>query len=169
MAPGTPQRKLAIFFGAALTGLIATVILTTLFSLMAGQKMVPIDSSSMEPVLSDGDLAVERQIDPAEASVGDIITFSEPNSGQTVTHRVRAVRPSGGRVAFVTQGDSSRTVERFSVPATGQIGVPLRRIPFLGSLWSSLGGALTLLLLPLLALAGYLVFSRQRDSRRAAR
>lgn len=169
MARGSPQRLVAIFLGTALGGALATVILTTLFSLTVGQKMVVIDSSSMEPALSEGDLVVEREIHPAEANVGDIITFSEPGTGRTTTHRVRALRPRGGRVAFVTQGDSSGTVERFSVPADGEIGVAVRRVPVLGTVWDSLGGPLSLLIVPLLALGGYVVFRRLKEARGGVR
>ena len=161
MRRGAPEpAHVAIFAAAAATGLLATLALTILASLVVGQKLVVIDSSTMEPAISDGDLLVERQVSPGDAEVGDIVTFSEPVTGRSLTRRVEDVGAAGDRVGFVTKADSGSTFERFSLPADGQIGIPARKVPLAGDLAGPVG-LLVLVALALLAvvLAG---LSRRR-------
>ncbi|HKG35293.1 MAG TPA: signal peptidase I [Solirubrobacterales bacterium] len=150
----------AVFAAAAAAGLLATLALTILASLVVGHKLVVIGSSTMEPALSDGDLVIERQVAPGDAEVGDIVTFSEPVTGRSLTRRVEAVAETSGRVGFVTKGDSSPTFERFSLPADGQIGIPTRKVPLAGDL-SGLTGLFVLLAFVLLGVAA-VALSRRR-------
>ena len=159
-------RRAGIFAVCVLAGFAITLTLTVVASLAIGQKLIVIGSGSEEPYLHNGDVVIERQVHPTEARAGELITFSEPGTGRTLTHRVRKVRTEGASVAFVTQGDSSPTIERFSVPADGQIGIPLRRIPLAGDLADFLGGPWSLLVVPLIGvglLAGVELSRRRRD------
>jgi signal peptidase I len=153
-------RRVAIFAAAAAVGVLATLALTLLASLIVGQKLVVIGSSTMEPALSDGDLLVERQVSPDEAEEDDIVTFSEPGTGRSLTRRVEAVQATGDTVRFVTRGDSSDTFERFSLPAGGRIGIPTRKIPLAGELAGPLG--LLLLVAAGLAALAAVELSRRR-------
>jgi signal peptidase I len=114
-------------------------------------------SGSMEPALGTGDVSVVRSIAPLDARPGDIVTFRDPsNPDRLITHRVRAMRVQDEAVVFVTRGDVNNASERWSVPASGEIGRVIYRIPELG--WALmyarskglfvllLGGALALLL-----------------------
>lgn len=114
-------------------------------------------SGSMEPALGTGDVSVVRSIAPLDARPGDIVTFRDPNNSERlITHRVRGMRVADGRVRFVTRGDANNVSERWSVPATGEIGRVVFRIPELGWVLTYarskglfvilLGGALGLLL-----------------------
>lgn len=162
MARAPKPRQVGIFVGAALAGLLATLLLTLLASLLIGQKLVVIDSKTMEPAISDGDLLVERQVSPAEAEQGEIVTISEPGTGRSLTRRVEAVAPAGERVRFITKADAGETFERFSLPADGQIGVPTRRVPLVGTL----AGPIGLILLPVLILLALAVVELSRRDRR---
>jgi signal peptidase I len=166
VARAAPEpRQVGIFAAAAAAGVLATLLLTVLASLLIGQKLVVIGSSTMEPGLSDGDLLIERQVPPDEAERGDIVTFSEPITGRTLTRRVEEVAPAGDRVRFLTRADNADTFERFSLPADGQIGVPTRKVPLIGKL----AGPVGLVLLPilgLLALAAVELSRRERPGRR---
>jgi signal peptidase I len=165
MRPRAPQpRQVGVFVAAALAGAVATLLLTILASLLIGQKLVAIGSSTMEPALSDGDLLIERELSPAEAEVDDIITFSEPGTGRELTRRVHEVAAAGDRVGFITRGDSSDSFERFSLPAEGKIGIPTRKVPLLGNV----SGPLALLLLLALGLAALAVLAVSRGDRPGA-
>lgn len=157
-------RRLALLVAWVPVGILATLVLTIAASLLIGQKLVVIGSDSQEPSLSDGDVAIERQVHPDEVKVGQIITFSEPGTGHELSHRVKAVRILEGRTALLTKGDSSPTYERFTLPDEGEVGVVIRRIPFAGRIADLLGGPLALILLPLaiLAVAGGIELSRRR-------
>lgn len=168
MAGGLTPRRARLALAGLVAGFLLTLLLTLLASLLAGQKLVVVGSGSAEPVLSDGDLVVERQARPSEAQAGDLITFSEPGSGRTITHRVKRVEVLPERVLFLTRGDSSPTFERFSLPAEGEIGVPIRRIPFAGDVAEKTGGPAALVLLALLgagALAAAGLSRRARPAR----
>jgi signal peptidase I len=115
-------------------------------------------SGSMEPALRTGDVSVMRSIAPLDARPGDIVTFRDPdNADRLITHRVRALRVQGDAVVFRTRGDANNISEHWRVPATGEIGRLMYRIPKLGWVLSYarskglfvllLGGALGLLLL----------------------
>jgi signal peptidase I len=114
-------------------------------------------SGSMEPALRTGDVSVVRSIAPLDARPGNIVTFRDPdNAERLITHRVRAMRVQGDAVVFRTRGDANNVSERWRVPANGEIGRVMYRIPKLGWVLSYarskglfvvlLGGALALLL-----------------------
>jgi signal peptidase len=114
-------------------------------------------SGSMEPALRTGDVSVVRSIAPLDARPGDIVTFRDPdNADRLITHRVRAMRVQGDAVVFRTRGDANNVSEHWRVPATGEIGRLMYRIPKLGWVLSYarskglfmllLGGAFALLL-----------------------
>ena len=126
-----PDRVL-LFLTATLVGLLATLGLTVAASAIFGHKVFAIDSSSMEPVLSDGDIVVARQVKPADVDPGELMTFSEPESGESITRRVRAIVETGKEVVFETKADNLDEVERFSLPIDGQVAEPRRKIPLLG-------------------------------------
>ena len=114
-------------------------------------------SGSMEPALRTGDVSVVRSIAPLDARPGDIVTFRDPdNADRLITHRVRAMRVQGDAVVFRTRGDANNVSEHWRVPASGEIGRLMYRIPKLGWVLSYarskglfmllLGGALAMLL-----------------------
>jgi signal peptidase I len=91
-------------------------------------------TGSMEPTISPGDVVMNEQISPAEARVGDIVTFRDPEQeSKLLTHRVVGIeRLKDGRFAFVTQGDANNTQEHWRVPADGQIGKEIYIVPWVG-------------------------------------
>lgn len=137
-----------------LTGLVAAPTLPLAF----GMRSLVVLSGSMEPALHVGDVTIVRRIRPAQAHVGDVITFSAPSTGRLTTHRVRAVRPTAGRYAFVTKGDANNAVERWTVPPGADLSRAIFRIPMIGRVvivaHTPMGWSL-LVALPLGLLAGH--------------
>ncbi|WP_258935023.1 S24/S26 family peptidase [Nesterenkonia pannonica] len=88
---------------AALSGLIGlAVVLLVALALSAQLDLVQlraVQSSSMEPELSVGDLLLNRTVDASEAHEGEIATITHPD-GHLVTHRVISNEPgpSGERL-----------------------------------------------------------------------
>ena len=93
-------------------------------------------TGSMEPTISPGDVVIDEQISPAEAQVGDIVTFRDPEQqSKLLTHRVVSVRRvKDGRLAFVTQGDANNTQEHWRVRTDGQIGRVMYTVPWVGNI-----------------------------------
>jgi signal peptidase len=157
LAASRALRQLLRFVMYTLTGLAVGVALALVVPLAFDARPLAVLSGSMEPALGTGDVSVVRSIAPLEARPGDIVTFRDPSDPERlITHRVRTMRAQGDKVTFVTRGDANNVSERWRVPADGEIGRLVYRIPELG--WALmfarskglfvvlLGGALALLL-----------------------
>ena len=138
-------------------GLLAVgMVLAVAVPLAFGQRPLQVLSGSMEPTLSTRDVAVVGRIEPAEARVGDVITFQAPD-GRVITHRVRGIRPGRDRIAFVTRGDANNLSERWTIDRDGQLSRLSYRIPYAGTLVRAVNsppGRLLLVTIPLLLLGG---------------
>lgn len=93
---------LFITFGVAMLALL----------LPTGWKLFSVQSGSMEPALSRGDLVLVDSVPAPEYRVGDVITYADPdNPKQTITHRIADIREGQQRV-FITQGDANARTDR---------------------------------------------------------
>ncbi len=138
-------------------GFVLAVLLAAALPLAFGGRSMTVLSGSMTPTIRTGDVIVVRPISPAEAKVGDIVTFKDPSGGERLlVHRARAVEPRGDLIAFTTQGDANSTQEHWQVPADGTIGTVVYRVPKLGFAvtWINSGvGRTGLMIVPALLLA----------------
>jgi signal peptidase len=157
------RTRAGLFVAALLLGVIATLAATVAASAIFGHKVVANKDSSMEPVLSDGDLVVARQVQPADIDPGELMTFSEPETGDTITRRVRAIVETGEEVVFETKADALDEVERFSLPLDGQVAEPRRKIPLVGYIADLSVGLAALVVI---ALTGLVVLTAVALSRR---
>jgi len=93
-----------------------------------GVRPTLISGGSMDPVLRTGDIAVMREVPPAEVQVGDIVRFR--HEGVHVVHRVVEVqRPPEGLV-FITKGDANNRLDP-PVPAErveGKVVFVIRKV-----------------------------------------
>jgi signal peptidase len=144
----------SVALGVAIGG-FAVVVAPALL----GGRSLTVMSGSMEPALRVGDVVVNSRVRPADARVGDIVTFSDPEgTGKLITHRVRRLRIVDGTAHVVTKGDNTNAVERWDVPAAGSLGRVEYRVPLLGFLVFWLHGALAsvaLIVVPALLLAAF--------------
>ena len=150
-------RAVLRYVGMTVTGFAVGIALALALPLAFDARPLVVLSGSMEPALATGDVSVVRSIAPLDARPGDIVTFRDPDNAQRlITHRVRAMRVQGDAVVFRTLGDANDVSERWRVPAGGEIGRLMYRIPKLGWVLDLarskglfvllLGGALALLL-----------------------
>lgn len=158
--------------GTALLGWVAIAFvgalsLTVAGSLLVGERAVVVLSGSMEPAFSPGDLLIEQSIEPSEVKIGQVVTFREPGTDRSITHRVRQVEAKGSRLVFTTKGDADNSVERWSIAANGELGQPVRRIPAIGHLAMLAKtplGLLGIVILPLLLLGSWEILRIWRPS-----
>jgi signal peptidase I len=150
------MMRLRIFAVWALSAFVLGLLLSAALPLAFGARSMVVRSGSMTPAIRTGDVIVVRPIAPDEAKVGDIVTFQDPDgSGRLMVHRVRAIFRQGREVAVTTQGDANTTRERWTVPATGTIGIVAYRVPLLGFAVGWIGspaGRIGLMIVPALAL-----------------
>ena len=146
-----------IILGLVVCFALFAVLIPSVFS--GGLAIVR--SSSMEPAMRAGALAVMLPIDAADVKVGDIIAFDPPwdsGSDVTVSHRVIGVLDNG-QLRFDTKGDALEGSDPYYVPGESVQGKVLFSIPYLGyAANSALGyvrtwlGLVTLVCIPLVIL-----------------
>lgn len=120
-------------------------------------------SSSMEPAMRAGALAVMLPIDAEDVKVGDIIAFDppwDPDPDVTVSHRVIGVRHDG-QILFDTKGDATEESDPYYVPALSVHGKVIFNIPYLGYAANAVVGYVrtwlgfvTLVCIPMVILVG---------------
>jgi signal peptidase len=89
-------------------------------------------SSSMEPAMRAGALAVMLPIDAEDVKVGDIIAFDPPwDPDVTVSHRVIGIYYDE-QIIFDTKGDATEDSDPYYVPARSVHGKVIFSIPYLG-------------------------------------
>jgi len=128
------------FVMAALLGTVVAVVGMFLLSIPLGFRSLTVMSGSMVPTLGVGDVVVEHEVAPLDVRVGDIVTFRDPTDQSTlITHRVRSFKVHDGTVEVVTKGDANNTVEKWTIPVNGKLGVVVLHIPKLGYalVWAS--------------------------------
>lgn len=155
-ALGRAARIALAAFAWTLGLLAAALVLAVAVPLAFGQRPLQVLSGSMDPALSVRDIAIVGRIQPAEARIGDVVTFRSPD-GRMITHRVRAIRPSRDRIGFVTRGDANNLSERWTISRDGQLSRLTYRIPYAGSLVRAVNsppGRILLVTIPLLLLGG---------------
>ena len=122
---------------------VATVALVSLIAVSAAISHLDRDlfiarGPAMEPAVPVGAAVIVRHAEPAEVSVGQVISFRQPN-GMVVTHRVTALTVVDGEPAFETKGDAEAAVSGEPVPAAAVIGVAEMVVPLAGTLINELG------------------------------
>lgn len=152
-------RTLGRSVGWILVGAAAAVLLAVAWIVPFGGRALSVMSGSMSPAIETGDVVVSRGVSPLEIRRGDVITFRDPTDAERlITHRVKEIQITGGEARFVTKGDANNSAERWTVPAEGEVGLVLYRLPKLGYALVWLGNPLAKLLLvalPALLLGGY--------------
>lgn len=101
-----------------------------------GIRVFAIQSDSMKPTFSKGDLVISKAIDdPSKLKVGDIITFWTVIEGERVlnTHRIVGIEDCGTYYSYTTKGDNNTIEDGLTVHSGEVVGKYVGHIPFLGS------------------------------------
>jgi signal peptidase len=161
-----------IILGLVLCFVLFAVLIPSVFS----GSLAIVRSSSMEPAIRTGALAMMLPIDAEDVKVGDIIVFDppwDPDATVTVSHRVIAVLHDG-QIQFDTKGDATEESDPYYVPAGSVHGKVVFSIPYLGYAASSVVGyvrtrlgLVTLVCIPTVVLIGSAVrdVNRSRNVR----
>lgn len=130
-------KLLSYILLAMVLGLVVFALL--LPSVFSGRLAI-VRSSSMEPVMPAGALALMLPIAPEEVEVGDIIAYEAPlDRDVTISHRVVEVRADEA-LSFVTKGDAVEEADPFLLPAGNVLGKVVFDIPYLGYVANSVIG-----------------------------
>lgn len=99
-----------------------------------GYKALRVVSSSMEPLLCNGDCILVKEIEPCEVKEGDVISFfsSDPILNKYInTHRVVGVElDDNGNYLFITKGDNNKYEDYYLATGENLLGIYFMHLPF---------------------------------------
>jgi signal peptidase len=114
--------------GLSILFFVFALLLPTVFS----GKLAIVQSSSMEPAIPAGALAIMMPVAPEKVKVGDIVTFNPPwDPDVTISHRVIEIQDDG-ELHFVTKGDATEEADPFAVSSEQIHGKVNFNIPYVG-------------------------------------
>lgn len=141
--------ELIVFLTVA--ALLVTIVVAPIF----GFRAVILTGGSMEPALPIGAVAISREVEPAELETGDIITFQDPGSKLSITHRIVGVREESGLRRFTVKGDANDTPDAQEISFdTGRAYKEVFAVPYAGYVLVYLATPYGILLLIATSLAG---------------
>ena len=118
-----------IILGLAIIFFALVLLMPTVFS----GHLAIVRSSSMEPAIPAGALALMLPVDPEKVEVGDVIVFTPWNDPDvTVSHRVINKFYDDGELYFATKGDATEEADPDAVSAQNVQGKVVFDIPYLG-------------------------------------
>ncbi|MFH1444897.1 MAG: signal peptidase I [Nanoarchaeota archaeon] len=138
--------------------------------LSTDMPVVAVESNSMVPTFSKGDILVLQGISSEDTAVGDIIVFSVKEQTTPVVHRVISINDDG---TFKTRGDANSGSLSFetSIDASQIHGKSIMIIPYLG--WVKIG--LTEIFLPnilffiiVIAVSGMIFYNKDKIMKKFA-
>ena len=121
-------------------GLLAGLVVASFLPLLHGYRTFAVTSGRMAPAIRSGDLVLDRAIRTTAVRPGDVVTFVDPNTGRSVTTRIRSAEPSDGQVRFEGRGDADQVVLRWSIPADGHVDLVVGKVWGIGAPLSALPG-----------------------------
>jgi len=156
------MKKLRSLLGNIILILAVLLLMFVLIvPLVFSGRVAVVLSSSMEPEMPVGSLAITMPVAPEEVKVSDIISFIpywDPDV--TVSHRVVEIL-TDGELAFRTKGDASEDIDPWKVPGEEASGKVVFNIPYLGYLVNAVlryvrtwQGLILLVVVPSLVLVG---------------
>jgi len=95
---------------------LATALLVIVVALVAAVQIIPqarggasliIETGSMRPSISPGDVVAVMPVPTEQLNVGDIITYA--TADKLITHRIIAIQGQGDHMQVITQGDANNT------------------------------------------------------------
>ncbi|MBU0898584.1 MAG: signal peptidase I [Nanoarchaeota archaeon] len=106
------------------------------FSLITDMPIVAVESNSMVPTFSKGDILILHGVPTGQVSVGDIIVFSVEDQSTPIVHRVINVNDDG---TYKTKGDANSGSLSFetSIQPSQIHGKSIMIVPYVG--WVKIG------------------------------
>lgn len=133
-----------------------------------GYTVAKVMTSSMSPMIKEGDCIIIKTVDTDTLEVGDVITFYSDDSeieGMLNTHRIIEILENGD---FVTKGDANQYADSVTVDPKSVVGEYVGKSRFLhwiNSFGSTRKLLMLLVILPILGVSVYEVVTIRRIRR----
>lgn len=99
-----------------------------------GFRQYMVDTGSMEPQYSVGDLIIIKETPKEKIQVGDVINYTSANGIDTITHRVVEILEKDGEIYYKTKGDNNNEEDPDLVNFNKVKGVLVFKISKLGTI-----------------------------------
>lgn len=99
-----------------------------------GFRQYMVDTGSMEPQYSVGDLIIIKETPKEKIQVGDVINYTSENGIDTITHRVVEILEKDGEIYYKTKGDNNNEEDSDLVNFNQVQGVLVFKISKLGTI-----------------------------------
>jgi len=128
-------------------GLVMEIFLSFLLVSGTFTPLLIVQTESMEPTIMTGEMIWIRGISPTDVRVGDIITFTLPQTiaavtgateAQTITHRVVDIIYNGDKISFKTKGDNNPIEDIWTVTSDMLVGRYEMQVPYIGPIFTTL-------------------------------
>ncbi len=131
MMPTAQKKKISAF-------LTSVVIFVSVFAVgivyapqLVGLKAYSIETGSMSPTIPEGSMVYVKPTDNFnDYNLNDVVTFTDPSTGRSFTHRVIQIDSANG--CFLTKGDANEEVDLAPTDADYAVGKVQFTIPILG-------------------------------------
>ena len=109
---------------------------------IAGFSPLTVQTDSMKPTFSSGDLIIIKKCDPDTLEVGDIITFHTIIENQYAlnTHRIKEITEENGIKNYVTKGDNNALEDTHIITGADIAGKYVTKIPLIGKIMNFISG-----------------------------
>lgn len=133
-------------------------------SSLAGFTPMIVETDSMAPTFSSGDMILIKKTDPASLKEGDIITFHTIIDNQYAlnTHRIESIVEQNGMRSYTTKGDNNDMPDMHVIADGDIVGKYVGKVSGLGKVMeflSSSVGFLVVIVLPLLLFFIYQIYN----------
>lgn len=127
---------------------------------VAGFSPLTVQTDSMKPTFSSGDLIIIKRCDPDTLKVGDIITFHTIIENQYAlnTHRIKEITESNGVKNYVTKGDNNALEDTHIITGADVVGKYVVKIPLLGKVMNFISGTVGFLVCIVLPLSIFFIY-----------
>jgi len=122
--------KILYYIVFAFLGLIAILLVISVFPITGNYKVMIVQSGSMQPEIKMGGIVVVKPAD--DYKIGEVITFQVAKNKEPVTHRIYDIKVVGGEPRYITKGDANNAPDQREISQREIIGKVLIDIPYLG-------------------------------------
>src|SRR6202171_2955101 len=114
------RRGLRVFALILLTGVVLLILAVIVGMVLGAWRFTVIDTGSMRPTLSPGDVAVLTPERPTELRKGQIVAFHPPGEPRTtVIHRAFSIDRTSNKVIIQTKGDANNATDQWRAGIIG--------------------------------------------------
>lgn len=128
--------KISYYICIAFIGLIAILLVVSVFPITGNFKVMIVQSGSMAPEIKMGSIVVVKphstSSGQADYKIGEVITFQVGRNKEPITHRIYDIKVIGGEPRYITKGDANNAPDQREISQREIVGKVLFDIPYLG-------------------------------------